>query len=82
MEKDTYQDDNELELKMESQLLDYNTVQEYLPEKWEMLRTGKLLADDVELQRVLKLIVFNLGVLKSLDVIPKELIINYLQDHN
>ncbi|MET3697122.1 hypothetical protein SAMN05877753_1051 [Bacillus oleivorans] len=55
----------ELELKMEPQLLDYKTVQHYLPEKWEMLRNGKLLSSDQELQKVLKMIVYNLGGTKK-----------------
>lgn len=71
-----------LELHMESQELDYETVQNFLPEKWEMPREGKLLYDDEELQQVLKLIVFNIGVRKCLDVIPRELIEQYLKNNN
>lgn len=68
-----------LELKMEGQNLDYETVKYYLPQKWEMPRPGKLLYSDEELQRVLELIVFNLGIKNSLGIIPKELIEQYLK---
>ncbi len=68
----------ELVLKMESQLLDYDTVCEYLPERWEMPRDGKLLYSDRELQEAIKLIIFNLGVESTLDIIPRELIETYL----
>jgi len=70
----------ELQLRMESQHVNYDMTDYYLPEKWEMPREGKLLYDDEELQRALKLIVFNLGVQKSLDVIPRQLIEKYLHD--
>lgn len=70
-----------LEFKMEPQLLDYETDQYYLPEKWEVLRKGQLLSSDQELQRVLRLIVYNLGVQKTLSIIPHDLIIQYLKDN-
>ncbi|KKK37010.1 hypothetical protein WQ57_16650 [Mesobacillus campisalis] len=72
-----------LELKMESQLLDYEIVKYYVPQKWEMPREeGKLLYSDKELQRVLKLLVFNLGIKKSLDVIPRGMIEQYLKKNH
>jgi hypothetical protein len=69
-----------LVLKWEGQLLNYATVQHNLPQTWEMPRKGKLLYSDQELQNVLKLIAYNLGVEKSLDMIPVELIERYLQN--
>ncbi|MDE5416053.1 DnaA N-terminal domain-containing protein [Alkalihalobacterium chitinilyticum] len=69
-----------LELKMEPQLVDYDTAQHMLPEKWEMPRNGKLLYDDEEVQQVLKLLVYQLGVEKSLDTIPRHLIEQYLSN--
>ncbi|WP_078427385.1 DnaA N-terminal domain-containing protein [Alkalihalobacterium alkalinitrilicum] len=68
----------ELELKLEPQLVDYDTVKCFLPEKWEMPRKGKLLYHDEEVQSVLKLLTFQLGVEKSLDQIPRSLIEEYL----
>jgi hypothetical protein len=44
-----------------------------------MPRPGKLLYSDKEIQRVLKLLIYNLGVRASLDVIPRELIEKYLK---
>ncbi len=70
-----------LELKLESQPLDYDTVQYYLPEKWEMPRKGKLLYSDQELQRVLKLLIFNLGIEKTLNIIPREMIKQFLKNN-
>lgn len=70
----------ELKLKMEPQPICYDTVRYYLPERWEMPRTEKLLNSDEEILRVIKLLVFNLGVKKSLDVIPKEMIQQYLRN--
>ncbi|MEB1808329.1 MAG: hypothetical protein LPK26_13735 [Bacillaceae bacterium] len=67
-----------LALKWEPQLVDYDTAQRMLPEKWEMPRNGKLLYDDEEVQQVLKLLVYQLGVEKSLDIIPRHLIEQYL----
>ncbi|WP_078429363.1 hypothetical protein [Alkalihalobacterium alkalinitrilicum] len=69
----------ELELKMESQLLNYDTVCEYLPERWEMPRNGKLLYSDRELQEAIKLLIFNLGVESTLNLIPRQLIEAYLE---
>lgn len=71
-----------LELSLEPQQLDYDTTQYYLPEKWEMPRTGRLLYSDEEIQQVLKLLIYNLGVRASLDVIPRELIEQYLKNNN
>jgi hypothetical protein len=70
-----------LELRLEPQQLDYDTAQYYLPEKWEVSKKGRLLYSDEELERTLKLIIFNLGVRKSLSVIPRKLIEQYLS-HN
>lgn len=67
-----------LELKMGSQPLEYDTVRYYLPEKWEIIRAGKLLSSDEEIQRVLRLLIYNLGIEKSLDVIPSQEIQKYL----
>ena len=69
----------ELELGMESQPLCYDTLRYFLPERWEMPRAGKLLYSDEEIQRVLRMLIFNLGVEKSLDVIPREKILHYLE---
>ncbi len=68
----------ELSIQMEGQIVDYDTADYYLPEKWEMPRHGKLLNSDEDLQNVLKLLVFQLGVRKSLDIIPRHLIEQYL----
>lgn len=68
-----------LNLKMEPQELEYDTVKAYLPEKWEMPSKGKLLYDDIQLQNVLKLLMFNFGVKQSLNIIPKSLIEQYLK---
>ncbi|RDU38916.1 hypothetical protein DRW41_05005 [Neobacillus piezotolerans] len=58
---------------MESHPLDYDTLRHYLLEKWEIAREeGKLLYSEQELQRVLKLLVFNLGIEKALNTIPRE----------
>ncbi|WP_216830733.1 hypothetical protein [Alkalihalobacterium elongatum] len=79
-----YQDYNDirnkhsLELKLESQDLDFDTAQSFLPQKWEMPREGKLLYNDDELIAVLQLIIFNIGVKKSLDIIPLSLIEKYV----
>lgn len=67
-----------LKLKLEPQFVDYDTAQSMLPEKWGMPRNGKLLYDDAEVQQVLKLLVYQLGVEKSLDIIPRHLIEQYL----
>ncbi|WP_426454490.1 hypothetical protein ACP26L_17680 [Paenibacillus sp. S-38] len=68
-----------LDLKLESQDVQYEMTKYYLPQKWEMLRPGKLLYDDEELLNALKLIIYNVGVQKTLDIIPKQLIENYLR---
>ncbi|WP_332634720.1 hypothetical protein [Halalkalibacter flavus] len=67
-----------LKLKFEAQNLDYNTAKSFLPQKWEMPREGKLLYNDDELIAVLQLIIFNIGVKKSLDIIPLSLIEKYV----
>ncbi|NRD78556.1 hypothetical protein HPT25_14425 [Bacillus sp. BRMEA1] len=72
----------DLELSIEPQQLDYDTVQYFLPEKWEMPRKGRLLYCDEDLKRVLKLLLFNLGVRESLDVIPHKLIVQYIENNN
>lgn len=54
-----------LELKMEPQDLTFDIADYYPPEKWEMPRDGKLLYNDEELLRVLKLITYNIGVKKG-----------------
>lgn len=69
-----------LELKMEPQDLTFDVADYYLPEKWEMPREGKLLYNDEKLLRVLKLIIYNLGVKKALDSIPRSLIEEYLKN--
>ncbi|MFI8688534.1 hypothetical protein [Rossellomorea sp. NPDC077527] len=69
----------ELELRMEPQLLDYDMVSEDLPERWEMPRDGKLLYSDRELQEAMKLLIYNLGVENTLNLIPRNLIDTYLQ---
>lgn len=71
-----------LELKMELQKVNFEMVRAYLPEKWEMLREGKLLADDEELIGVLHLLIYNLDVKQTLDSIPFELIEEYVKDRN
>lgn len=43
-------------------------------------KKGTLLYSDEELQKVLKLLIYNIGVEKSLDVIPSELIEQYLKN--
>lgn len=70
-----------LYLKLEPQPVTYDISNQYLPEKWEMIRPGQLLYDDEELLNVLKLIMFNLGVQKSLDIIPGDLIEQYLRNN-
>jgi hypothetical protein len=72
----------DLELNMEPQQLDYDTVQYFLPEKWEMPRKGRLLYSDEEIKQVLKLLIFHLGVRESLDVIPHNLIVQYIENNN
>lgn len=67
-------------LQMDGQLVDYDTADYYLPEKWEMPRHGKLLYSDEDLKNVLKLLVYQLGVKKSLDIIPRHLIEQYLDE--
>ncbi|MEH7013423.1 hypothetical protein V7087_21900 [Neobacillus niacini] len=67
-----------LELNLEGQTINREQVEYYLPEKWEMPREGKLLYDDEELLNVLKLIIFNIGFKKTLDVIPQDFIKQYL----
>ncbi|SMQ80608.1 hypothetical protein SAMN05444673_3940 [Bacillus sp. OV166] len=71
-----------LELNPEGQAINREQVEFYLPEKWEMLREGKLLYDDEELLNALKLIIFNIGVKKTLDVIPQDFIKQYLNGIN
>lgn len=71
----------ELELKMESQDINYEIMKYYLPEKWELVRKGKLLYSDEEVLKVLQLLIFNIGVKKSLDLIPRTIIEKYLNDN-
>jgi hypothetical protein len=71
-----------LELKLESQYLDYETTNYYLPDRWEMPRKGKLLYDDEQLINVLKLICYNIGVKKALDSIPIQLIEVYMKNND
>ncbi|MGF6949028.1 hypothetical protein QF028_001533 [Neobacillus sp. B4I6] len=71
-----------LELNPEGQAINREQVEFYLPEKWEMPREGKLLYDDEELLNALKLIIFNIGVKKTLDVIPQDFIKQYLNGIN
>jgi hypothetical protein len=68
-----------LKLKLEPQAITYDDMEAYLPQKWEMPREGKMLYTDIELQRALLLIIYNLGIQKSLEVIPGELIKDYLR---
>lgn len=70
----------QLDLQMEPQNLTYEVAEYYLPERWEMPHKGKLLYSDEELRNVLKLIVFNVGVKKALDAIPRTLIEQYLRE--
>jgi hypothetical protein len=69
----------QLELKMEAQALDYNMVQYFLPEKWEMF-DGMLLGNKEELINVLRLLIYNLGVRATLDALPYELIKDYIEN--
>ncbi|MEH7252928.1 hypothetical protein V7111_12440 [Neobacillus niacini] len=71
-----------LELNPEGQAINREQVEFYLPEKWEMPREGKLLYDDEELLNALKLIIFNIGVKKTFDVIPQDFIKQYLNGIN
>jgi hypothetical protein len=71
-----------LTLKLEPQAITYDDMESYLPQKWEMPREGKMLYTDEELQRALMLIMYNLGIHRSLEVIPDELIKDYLQKKN
>lgn len=71
-----------LELRLEGQEIKSELVEYYLPEKWEMPRQGTLLYDDEKLLNVLKLIIFNIGVKKTLEVIPQDLIKQYLNALN
>ncbi|MGG4201784.1 hypothetical protein [Peribacillus frigoritolerans] len=71
-----------LELRLEGQEIKSELVEYYLPEKWEMPRQGTLLYDDEKLLNVLKLIIFNIGVKKTLEVIPQDLIKKYLNGLN
>jgi hypothetical protein len=66
---------------MEPQSLDYDIAHYYLPEKWEMVRVGKVLSSDEETQRILRLLIFNLGIKKSLDLMPRQLIEQYLNNN-
>lgn len=72
--------DMELELKLESQSVSHKMMQEYLPERWELVReNGRLLYSDKEIQKALILLIYNIGAEKSLDMLPTELIEEYLQ---
>jgi hypothetical protein len=68
-----------LTLKLISQAITYDDMEAYLPQKWEMPRVGKMLYTDEELQRALMLIMYNLGIQKSLEIIPDDLIKDYLR---
>jgi hypothetical protein len=68
-----------LTLKLEPQAITYDDMESYFPQKWEMPREGKMLYTDEELQRALVLIMYNLGIQKSLEVIPDDLIKDYLR---
>jgi hypothetical protein len=68
-----------LTLNLEPQAITYNDMEAYLPQKWEIAREGKMLYTDEELQRALMLIMYNLGIQKSLEVIPDNLIKDYLR---
>lgn len=72
----------DLELSIEPQQLDYDTAQYFLPEKWEMPRQGRLLYSDEEIKQVLKLLIFHIGVRESLDVIPRKLIVQYIENNH
>lgn len=63
---------------MESQSLDYDTVRYYLAKKWEIIKSGKLPSSDEKIQQFLRLLIFNLSMEKSLDVIPSQKIQKYL----
>lgn len=73
-------DSRPLELRMEPQPITYDEIARYLPEKWEMVRDGKLLYEDEEVASALRLLVFNLGVRSSLKQIPRHLIEQYLRE--
>ena len=80
VQKETKKNRDTLSLKMEPQELNYKIVEAYLPEKWEMPRKGKLLYSDEGLLDVFKILVFNLGVKKSLDTISYNLIEQYIRE--
>jgi hypothetical protein len=68
-----------LNLKLEPQPVNHDIIQTFLPEKWELPRgNGRLLYSDEEIQRALMLLMFNLGIEKSLEIVPIELIEKYL----
>jgi hypothetical protein len=55
---------------------------DHLPDRWGLVRTGgipKLLYTDVDIKRAIELIVYNIGVDETLDIIPTELIEEYLK---
>jgi hypothetical protein len=73
-------EDMNLELKLEPQSVSHKMMKEYLPERWELVRdNGRLLYSDKEIQKALILLIYNIGVEKSLDMLPTELIEEYLQ---
>lgn len=52
----------------------------FLPEKWKMVNGKLLLGDMKALMDVLRLITMNLGVRTALNVIPYEMIKQYVQE--
>lgn len=73
-------EDINLDLKLEPQSVSHKMMKEYLPERWELVRdNGRLLYSDKEIQKAMILLIYNIGVEKSLDMLPTELIEEYLQ---
>ncbi|WP_175639138.1 hypothetical protein [Metabacillus schmidteae] len=67
-----------LEIKLEPQAINYDVVEYYLPEKWEM-DNGFLLLSERDRYDAWKILTYNFGLNKMLDTLPCELIEEYLQ---
>ena len=62
-----------IKLKLEPQAVNYQMMQA-LPQRWELVRdNGRMLYSDEELEKALILLIFNLGVEKTLDMIQPEI---------
>lgn len=66
-----------LELKLEQQVVSYALYQDFTPEKIELI-DGLLLGEESAAEKMLLILIFNLGVERTLQLIPNKLIQEFL----